>query len=102
MKRIDYTAVAIRLLGIVFAAWALWQAIDLSAFAPPASLGTPLRLSFRFLGYEFDPPTGMAVLFGLKLTTGVLSAVFAPWLAKLFWRGIPLPIPREPEADELN
>ena len=101
MKRIQYTAAAIRILGIILAVITLSKMVEISVIAPVGAVTTWRAVTHIGVLEICSAETGAVLFFLVKaaLAAGLIFSSHA--LAKLFWRGIPLHDARESETADL-
>lgn len=93
MKRIEYTAAAIRLFGIFLIVSLLVQSVEFQTVSPTRVVSS-WRPALHFLGIPIlEAQAGIVLLFLLKLAIGVALTLYPLRLGKLFWVGILPEIP---------
>ena len=116
MKRLEYTAAAIRLAGIFFCAVLLSQNVEILAIAAPTRVfSTYTQPVLHVAGIPLmSGQAGSLLLFAVKAALAYLATVHPLRLARLFWMGILPGIPtrlrsvlqdepvRRPENDPWN
>ena len=89
MKRIEYTAAAIRLLGVYWAVILLAQTVDISSSIPTRVYSAAPQPVLHLFGVAvMTAQSGEIVLFWLKLALAAGMIIYALRWAKLFWVGI--------------
>lgn len=95
MKRIEYTAGAIRVAGILLAVMLAEQSVDISASLPTGVYSASIQPTFHVLGIPImTAQAGLLLTALIKAAAAAAMIFYAQRLAKLFWMGI---LPEVPE-----
>ena len=95
MKRIEYTAAVIRLLGICLVVTLLSQSVEIGSSVPTRVYSAFPQPALHLFGVAvMDGRSGAALLFLLKVALGASLIIYSLRLAKLFWMGI---LPEAPD-----